>query len=381
MSRGKTSSNNDMINLYDLWMSLWDKRYFILGFTSIVIVITIIISLFMTKIYMARTTVFPVSSKQNVMNIGDINNLGFSPYTAIEYDTNKIMAILKSRTLRVNVIKKLKLFGIKNNHDLEDIGKIYKANDKLNVITFISHDKKSGIITLMIYNEDPVLARDIANTYISELNNLLNSSSILAGAKKIEFLEEQIQEIEKKLQEEKRELVRFQRKTKIIEPVDKNKWTMGLYSKLISRKSELELKLSSLETALAPDSPEIISIKKQLASINSEISKIEKDSNVGALPSLKNAPDKISQYDELSRKVKLTETIYETLTTLYEETRFHQAHESPYVQVIDYAVTPHVRSKPNRREMVIVAALVSLFFSVFTVLIIKWMKSLKENGH
>ena len=38
MSRGKTSSNNDMINLYDLWMSLWDKRYFILGFTSIVIV-------------------------------------------------------------------------------------------------------------------------------------------------------------------------------------------------------------------------------------------------------------------------------------------------------------------------------------------------------
>jgi len=223
------------------------------------------------------------------------------------------------------------------------------------------------------------LARDVANTYIDELNNILNLSSLKMRERKIKFLEKQMSDAEIRLSAEKLELVNFQKKTKILDPSRQTRWTMELYTKLLSQKTDLQVKLKNLESALSPGSPEVNSLKDQISMVNSKIKQFEGTNDFGELPTFKNIPDKLSKFNELSRKLKITNKIYETLLKLYEQARYEESQDTLYVQIIDPAIKPVVKSKPNRTKIVITATFASFILSIFIIFFTEWFKSIRES--
>ena len=56
---------DDEINLLELWQVIWKRRKFIAYFVGVVVVLTAIVSLFMTNIYESKAVITPVDSKSS----------------------------------------------------------------------------------------------------------------------------------------------------------------------------------------------------------------------------------------------------------------------------------------------------------------------------
>ena len=81
---------------------------------------------------------------------------------------------------------------------------------------------------------------------------------------------------------------------------------------------------------------------------------------------LKEIEEKLSKIDNiLSREAKIQEMLFELLTREYELAKIEEAKSMPTIQILDEAVVPERKSKPKRRQMVMLSAIVALFVSIF----------------
>ena len=81
------------------------------------------------------------------------------------------------------------------------------------------------------------------------------------------------------------------------------------------------------------------------------------------------------EYNELLRKVKNSQTLYETLSELYGNAKFEEIKESLYVEVIDQAVKPEFPIKPKKKIMVGLAGVTSIIFGIFLAFFIERLKT------
>ena len=80
---------------------------------------------------------------------------------------------------------------------------------------------------------------------------------------------------------------------------------------------------------------------------------------------LKEIEQDLSRIDNLlSRDAKIKEMLFELLTREYEIAKIEEAKSMPTIQVLDRAVVPEKRCKPNRRRAVMLAGATGLFIGV-----------------
>lgn len=372
--------DDDTIDLHQLWVTVWNGKKIIIGIFIVVVVFTAIRSLIMTPIYRSATTIMPISSKYSLL--GDLSAIaaltGASVGTQID-DTQKIMAVLNSRSIKVDLITKMNLIEVFGRGIPAKRNPVIAVVNKLNSIITVTSDKKTGIITVYVDYENPELARDIANNYIEVLQEILNTKSLTVNRIRREFLEKQINQLGQRFSKEQKNMAKFQKKTKMIQPVEQTRGTMTLYSELMSKKTELEIQVKSMSIALAPDSPILKSLYNQLNIINEKIKEIEGNGDLGALPSIGSAPDKIVEYSNLFNDLEVSKNVYEILLKLYEKAKIDEAQEDLFVQVIDPAITPDTKFKPQRTLMVGIAGIASLFFGIFLVFFLEWRKKFQKS--
>jgi uncharacterized protein involved in exopolysaccharide biosynthesis len=94
---------------------------------------------------------------------------------------------------------------------------------------------------------------------------------------------------------------------------------------------------------------------------------------------LEKLPDLGLKLSRLTRDVKLQETIYTTLSAQYEQAKINEARESLNIQVLDYAIPPEKRSKPNTVLNILIAGVASLFLGIFLAFFLEFWKNLKEE--
>jgi uncharacterized protein involved in exopolysaccharide biosynthesis len=83
--------------------------------------------------------------------------------------------------------------------------------------------------------------------------------------------------------------------------------------------------------------------------------------------------------DLLSREAKIKEMLYELLTQEYELAKIEEAKSMPTIQVLDEAVVPEKKSKPQRRQMVMLSGVTSLFFAVLIAFGREYFARMKEK--
>ncbi|MBA7525970.1 hypothetical protein ES705_18130 [subsurface metagenome] len=372
---------NEEIDLFEYLITVLKHWKIILGVFVVTVVIAVIVSLNITPMYRAFTTILPVSSESNIWSI--LPTLSGPVVGGNESNYQKIIAILNSRTLMESVIRSLNLIDIRsletpvNEQLLSTADGIFQNKAK------VSSDRKTGLIVISVEHEDRELAAKIANQYVKELELSLREKSFTALKMYRVFIEEQLKLEEDKLKKYQEEMSSFQKESKIIEPVAQLKGTMDIYSNLVSQKINLEIELKKIEAALSEDNPRIIAIQNQLEAIKYQINKIEESTQEGAFTSFINAPDQMFEYSELLRKMNTSQSIHDSLTEMYEKARFEEIKESLYVEVIDPAITPTVHFKPNKRKIVKISGSGSIIFGIFLVLFINWInkkiKSLREE--
>ncbi len=331
-----------------------------------------------TPTYRAKITILPVSSKNsNLFYLTGPRTFTGMPIFGGQTEGIKIIIILKSRTIKENIIKNMDLINI----FFEGIQKVRTplnaAVGILGGMVSISDNLKTGVITITVDNKNPLIARDIANQYVIELESLLKEKSFTEAKLNRIFIEEQLKNEEIKLKKYQQDMTEFQKETKMIEPTSQLKGAMEVYTNLITQKISLEVELKKAEATLSDYNPRITALKNQLDAINNQIKKIEEKTQSSVFPTLISVPEKLVEYDALLSKVKTSQAVYDTLSGMYEQARFEEIKDNLFVEVIDPAITPEGPNQPHKRRIVGIAAISSIFLSIFFVLFFDWYSKIR----
>jgi len=80
-----------------------------------------------------------------------------------------------------------------------------------------------------------------------------------------------------------------------------------------------------------------------------------------------------------AKQAQIKEMLYELLSRECELARIEEAKSMPTIQVLDEAVVPEKKSKPKRRQMVMLSGVASLFFAVFIAFGREYFARIKEK--
>jgi tyrosine-protein kinase Etk/Wzc len=151
-----------------------EEKFWIAGIAFVITLVGLAVSLLMTPIYTARTSLLPpqqsvqCASSAISASLGALAGLGGLSKTPEEM----YVKFIKSESVERAIDARFKLqsrYELKNSDDLR---KKLDANVRATV------DRKSTLINLDVDDEDPQFAAELANAYVEELRTLLSRIAV-----------------------------------------------------------------------------------------------------------------------------------------------------------------------------------------------------------
>jgi uncharacterized protein involved in exopolysaccharide biosynthesis len=254
-----------------------------------------------------------------------------------------------------------------------DLRRVYRANtylkarQQLESRTSASEDKKSGVLTIVVSDHDPLRAAAMVQSYVEELNHMVAELNTSAAHRERVFLEERLKVVKQDLDRSAHEFSDFSSKNATIDIKEQARSMVAgaatVQGEIIAAESELR----SLEQVYSPNNVRVRSLQARLAELQQQLQKLGGtvlDATTpmpeNSYPSLRRLPVIGLTYTDLSRRVTIDESVFEVLTKQYELARVQEAKEIPSVKVIDPAEHPEKRSGPSRVLIILGGATFSL---------------------
>lgn len=375
---------DDEIDLLDLIAVLWRRRLLIAAVTAVAAVGTIAYSLTLKNYFSAKATVLPVSSDSSssfAQYAGLAQMAGISlPGSKEGSPTQKIGAILKSRVFAERIIEDKNLVSVlvenpeKVKPPVTAAGKALESFQK--EVFSVSNDEKSGLLSISVELRDPVLASDTANYAVALLGRILNEKALTVSKKNRLMMESQIAEQEAKVKDLQNRLTSYQQSSGILTPQGQIEQSMTLYATLVSQKIGLEIELSRMESALSANNPKINAIEKQLAAVEDQLKKIETMSAAGGAPSLRDTPEALVKFQNIMTDLEIATKIYGSLLAALENQKLQENEDQLFVEVIDPAVPPEIKSKPRRSMICVVGTMAGFFLGILAAFMLDAWKNI-----
>ncbi len=318
-------SAEDEIDLLELWAVLWKRRKFIGIFIAAAVFAAAAISFLMRPVYKSSATVIPLTPASGASSIlsSAANFLPISlPHSR---GTDKILAVLHSRTIREMVIKRLHLIPllIKNKNEKR---KLLKSAAILKKSVIIGYDKKLGVIKISALNEEPKLAQEIAAAYVSELGKILNGKALTMSAMNARFIKKQMAKTKTEIKKTMSEASAIQNKYGLTLP-------------------------SGFNGPVGKDAVSFYSIFQKGG----------------------------GKFSNLFMRLNFLREKYASLEKMYQEEEYKSIKNNLYVQVLDEPVIPYKPFKPHKILIIAAAGVSSLFLSVFLALLLNYADNLRKT--
>lgn len=360
------------------------RVFFYINFFAFILVT--IYNIFSTRLYKAETTIIPVESNRGDMFsafqgqniVGALSGL----MSGITPSADKLINILESKTINETIITKLDLMPLlfqeewdkksnnwKNPYDqplMEDAVKKLE-DDVLSV-----NNTKRGLIEIGVVFSDPYTATEIANEYINELQNFINTNSLSMGKRNRIFLEGQLEKTRNELANAEEELQFFQTKNKLISMESHAEITVKTVSNLKAEIVSREYQLGLLKNTTGLNTAEARRLLDEKLELEKQLAKLETGSNLKQnksknLSTLKDLSSLEVEYFRLKRNSLILEKVFELLTTQYEIAKIEEVRDQIAFQVIDKARVPEKKFKPKVILNTIIALFASLLLSAFGI--------------
>jgi len=308
----------DEISLLDLAITLAKYKKLIIGAPFAVAVLVSIYTLFQPNIYTADTRILPPQQQSSASAmLSQLGALGAlgGGSLGIKNPNDTYVAMLESRPLQNSMIKRFKLQAVYEAETLAD------ARKTLEGVTTVTTGKKDGLITVSVDDQDPIRAATLANGYIDELQKLMQVFAVTDASQRRIFFEKQLHLAKEELADAEVSLKQLQQRTGVL----------------------------------------------------------QLDAQAGQLMGTGQAPDIALRYIRKVRDMKYAETLYEILAKQYEMAKLDESKESTVIQVLEKAVVPQDKSKPQRSKIVLIAALATGFLAILYAFIAEALNKAKED--
>jgi len=374
----RTAPGEDEIDLTELFRALSRRWRLILGITAASAAIAVVVSLLLPVYYNAETRILPPQDKGSSLAsqlMGQAGGLIALAGGSGGGKSQLFVAMTKSRTVLDRMVDRFDLMKLYKGKYRED------ARKNLVGSLTIQEDKKSGIISLTVEDQDPKRAADMANAFVEELKSLVGGLAISEAGQRRMFFEEQIRHTKESLARAEEEVKGFQQRTGAFQIDAQAKAIIEGIANLRARIAVKEVEAKVLRSFATAQNPDLHRIEEEVRALRTELEKVESGKGRGFDPLM--SSDRIpalgTEYLRKLRQLKYNETLYELLVKQFELAKLDEARDATVIQVIDRAIPPERKSRPKRAQIVLVATVTMFFLSVFIVLLLEhpWKKSEK----
>lgn len=348
---------------------LWERRRFLLRWTAIGLVISLAVALLIPSRYVATTQLMPPDNQSGngaaaFLAAAGRSGGGLAGLAGDLLGTKNsgalFVGILSSRTVQDRLIEQFDLRHEYGDRKMED------ARTDLTKHTGISEDRKSGILSVSVWDHNPQRAAAMATAYVAELDRLVAQVSTSAAKRERIFLEERLHAVKQDLDASAAKFSDFASKNTAIDIPAQGKAMVEAAATLQGQLIAAESELHGLEAIYTDQNVRVKALRARVSELRTQLGKLGGEAgSAGALssksdpslyPSIRQLPVLGVTYADLYRRTKIQETVYELLTQQYELAKVQEAKEIPSVKVLDAAVVPTKKSFPPRAAFTAVGA-------------------------
>ncbi|MCS6291197.1 MAG: hypothetical protein H8K10_19820 [Nitrospira sp.] len=375
-------------NLFDYWDVLVARRAVIAWFLLLGTVLSLGISLLLPNIYESTSSVLPqLESKEGgalaallttTGAAGMAQNLGLGLPGMPTTPTDVFVSILKSRLMADEVIKTFNLMDRYREKTMVDTRKELEDHLRITVT-------KEKVIKIAVEDEDPQVAADMANFYVTHLDRLNRTVTVSKAGQNRAFLERRLHETMESMARAEEALRDFQAKNKTVAVEAQAKVMIEAAAMIQGQITAQEVQLQVMGSYLSPDNPDLARIrsnveelKKQLAIMGSGKDAKGTLSGERLHPAMTAVPDLALQFGRLFRQVKVQETLFTLLTSQHEQAKIAEARDTPTVQVLDQAVPADKRTRPRILLNVAVAGVLALVIGIFLAFFLDYRARVRQ---
>ncbi|MBN2279904.1 MAG: hypothetical protein JXQ65_04940 [Candidatus Marinimicrobia bacterium] len=353
------------MNMIDLIKYLWSKKKFIITAVFIITSISIVICLFLPKWYKSTAILLPTTGDDSALSLlsGGLSGMSFGRMFGNNTDQFKILAIIKSRTFKTQIVKK---FNLVEKYKVDNIEEAVKELDD-NIDAGIGDEMQ---IYIGMWDQDQEAIADMVNYAVYCLDSINISISTKKAREMKEFMKYRVEDVMDSLNRIQADLTKYMKSENVFSL--ENQVFVGLenagqiQASIIA--AEIELAITKSATNENNPNTEIIKEKLNILQNKYESLILAKEPN-SILPKFENIPEIGIHLEEVKRKVEYYALMLQFLGPQYEKAKIDEKKELPTIEVLDYGVRPERKDKPKRALIVILVCFMSTIFSSAYVLI------------
>jgi uncharacterized protein involved in exopolysaccharide biosynthesis len=374
------------VRFADFVLPLVRRRKWILGLGAFALVASIVAALVWPQSWRASATVLPPERRMDnpLFVPGGFEGIGASlrgvTLRHVATPTDIFVAILESRSVREALVNQFSLreaYGVKT-----DAAAIRQLQSNTAIRT-----TENGTIIVSAVADGPQVAADLANAYLDELDrvNRLLAQREASGIR--EFIESELDDARERLAQAEDEMRAFQERYGAIEITEQARAVIAGAAALSAQILAAEVELGVLSRTRDASHPDVIAARDYLEELRHQLSEIEgaRDTTVVSVeapsesvqtdedpaeadpfPPLSKIPSLGLRFGRLFRAVKTEEAVVSLLTEQFHRARIEERRSLPTVRILDTAVPPERRYRPQRKIIVLVSVAGALFFGVIS---------------
>ncbi len=362
-------SDTKKFGFYDYLIIFIQYKKFLLALAVTVVGITFLsIFLLIKPQYDATSLIVP--SEQDQMGglsslIKSFSNLPVSiPGLKKSSSTDIYKTIIYSRSTMEKLIEKFGLYKEYGYDTMDETLKEARGN-------VFADETKEGAYEVTVRASSPQKAADMSNFLVDELNKTIIELDVRKSRENREFLSTRYGEIKNNLKVSEDSLTKYQQKTGILMAEDQTKASIEAYTKLEADLAAKQIELSIIQKLYGEDSPQAKNSSVSVSEYEKRLNKIKNGSdNSNLLLAIKNLPTEGMNYLRLFRDVKINQAMLEFILPLYEQAKFEEQKNIPFLQIIDHAKPPQIKAYPKRLTLTLIIS-GAIMLIVFFVIILK----------
>jgi tyrosine-protein kinase Etk/Wzc len=361
-------SDESGFGMMELLIVFAKRKKLIFGLPIAVAIIAAAISMVLPKTYLASVKLLPPQQAQSgaaalLSQLGGIASLAGGS-GALKNPNDMYVAMLKSRTVADRLIAQ---FDLKQHYDADSFVDTRRTLEDNTVVT----SGKDGLITISVEDKNPQLVAKIANAYVNELVKLTTVLAVTESSQRRKFFEKQLELSKNNLVAAEMKLKESLDTNGVISVDSDSRAILETVARLRAQISAKEVQLGSMRAFATTNNPDYRRDQQELASLRSELSKLENGRAPGAAQG--NERDNMPGLANIQtlRDVKYHQMLYELLAKQFEAARLDEAKDLSLIQILDPAIDPEKKLKPKRVLIVFVATILAGLLSIFLALMLE----------
>ncbi len=339
--------------------------------TFIVAVLSSIVVMILPLTFTASTVIMPPEPDSGGLGGGILGSGGLdigAIFTGGNDDTDKLVAILKSRVLADAVISRfnfMERWESKYRVDaIEQLGERLEISLNDEGMIRITMQTKTGYFhPAADVLDSKHLAAEVANYVVTRLDTL-NAALQSQQARYTRILIENLYNKNMgELATIEQELKVFGSDYGIISLEAQVEAAIRAAATLEENAILTEVQLATARQLMPSEHPQIREMEIKLEQYRRQLREMRNggtDNDMSIFPAFEKTPDLGVMYGRLVRRIETETLLYQFLTQQYEQAKVQEAKNTPTIQILDHAVIPERKSAPNRTLLVLAAMVLAV---------------------